>query len=257
MEDGKLTFEAHAYEALLTTAKTLETQEFNTISSLVSQVLVYFKTGSLLPIEIQEKMRMLKNALVVMRGRIEVSRRLLQELTEDDEEMALMNLTYLAQKAHLYNEYPLSPEILGQHDAMEELLESYLLDCNALLTKIVHVKSQIQNSEDLVSLRLDTSRNELLIANTALTVLACSIGFSAYITGIFGMNLDNVNMYQNESGLFAAITTVTMALIVIIFCSIMFYLRKTGMIPTYTKNMIDMDRPMGVGHLDYMRFSTT
>ena len=34
-----------------------------------------------------------------------------------------------------------------------------------------------------VSLRLDTSRNELLIANTALSILACSIAFSAYITG--------------------------------------------------------------------------
>jgi hypothetical protein len=35
-----------------------------------------------------------------------------------------------------------------------------------------------------VSLRLDTSRNELLIANTALSIFACSIAFSAYITGV-------------------------------------------------------------------------
>ena len=32
----------------------------------------------------------------------------------------------------------------------------------------MHLRSQIQSAEELVSLRLDTSRNELLIANTAL-----------------------------------------------------------------------------------------
>ena len=45
-------------------------------------------------------------------------------------------------------------------------------------------------------LRLDTSRNELLVANTAIAVLGCCIGLGAYVSGIFGMNLDNTYTFQ-------------------------------------------------------------
>jgi len=46
-------------------------------------------------------------------------------------------------------------------------------------------------------LRLDTSRNELLVANTAIAVLGCCIGVGAYLSGIFGMNLDNTYNFQS------------------------------------------------------------
>jgi hypothetical protein len=42
------------------------------------------------------------------------------------------------------------PEILSKHDDMEELLESYLIDFNALESKIELTRSQIQNAEELV-----------------------------------------------------------------------------------------------------------
>ena len=101
-EDKKIAFEAHAYEALLTTIKALETQEFTSINKTVQDVLSYFKTGSLLPIEIQEKTRKLKNFLSIMCSRVHTSINVLQDLTEDDEEMALMNLTFLGKKPKLY-----------------------------------------------------------------------------------------------------------------------------------------------------------
>ncbi len=44
------------------------------------------------------------------------------------------------------------PEILSKHDEMEELLESYLIDFNALESKIELTRSQIQNAEELVGL---------------------------------------------------------------------------------------------------------
>jgi hypothetical protein len=43
-----------------------------------------------------------------------------------------------------------------------------------------------------MSLRLDTSRNELLVANAAFTIILALTAFGSYIGGIFGMNLDNV-----------------------------------------------------------------
>ena len=59
-------------------------------------------TGSLLPIEVQEQMRNRKNDLCVMLGRITSARHTINELTEDDEDMALMNLTLLKKKPKLY-----------------------------------------------------------------------------------------------------------------------------------------------------------
>ena len=47
--------------------------------------------------------------------------------------------------------FPLVPEILSKHDEMEELLESYLIDFNALESKIELTRNQIQNAEELVS----------------------------------------------------------------------------------------------------------
>jgi hypothetical protein len=44
----------------------------------------------------------------------------------------------------------------------------------------------MDGAEELVMLRLDMTRNELLTLNTFLTILACSISFGAYFTGVFG-----------------------------------------------------------------------
>ncbi len=113
----------------------------------------------------------------------------------------------------------------------QELLESYLLDFNSLSTSVSLCSSQVESAEDLVSLRLDTSRNELLIANTAMTVLACSIAFSAYITGVFGMNLDNTAFLQPVRGLFLGVTGGTLLLIPLLYCSVCRYLRYIRLFP--------------------------
>jgi citrate synthase len=118
-DSGIIPFEFHALEALLTTVKALETQEFNKLNESVQETLAYFKSGSLLlPVTIQERMRYLKNDLSRMMSRISSSRKALQVLTEDDEEMALMNLTVLMDNPALYR-FPLVPEILGRHDEIE------------------------------------------------------------------------------------------------------------------------------------------
>jgi hypothetical protein len=101
---------------------------------------------------------------------------------------------------------------------------------------------QITNFQQ-VSLRLDTSRNELLIANTALAVLACSIGFGAYITGIFGMNLDNVDYIQPVKHVFAAVSVGSFALIILVFCAILFYLRWSGMLPLRLQTKSKTNQP--------------
>ena len=94
-----------------------------------------------------------------------------------------------------------------------------------------------------MSLKLDTNRNELLMANTTLTIATVAIGFSAYVTGVYGMNLDQTTPIQNVYGIFEAVFTVTFALIFIISGLIWYYFKRTGVLP----NKIKLRHALGHG----------
>ena len=64
---------------------------------------------------------------------------------------------------------------------------------------------------------------------------AVCIGFSAYITGVFGMNLDNTGAIQQQKGLFAAIVGATFFLIVVGIGLVIGYYRSQGVLPTKVK----------------------
>jgi Mg2+ and Co2+ transporter CorA len=227
----KVSFEAHAYDALLTTVSSLLVREFGRLDKGVEEVLEQFQQkGCILSIDAQEKMRQLKNQASRMLTRLASFRRALNDVVEDDEGMALMNLTLLKDKPKLYK-YPLSPNILGTHEEIEELLENYLNDYNSIESKLLYLKQQMQSAEELVSLRLDTARNQLLVANTLFAILACAIAFGSYFAGIFGMNLDNTQL-ESTPGLFAVIFGVSFAAIVLCFIAVVMYLRSTGTLPT-------------------------
>ena len=83
-------------------------------------------------------------------------------------------------------------------------------------------------------MRLDTSRNDLLIATTALEVLACSIAFGAYITGAFGMNLDNTLTIQDRKYSFMVVTVSSFVCIIVVFIIALQYLQRNGILPTRT-----------------------
>jgi hypothetical protein len=101
-EFHNIPFEVHAYEALLMTVKSLETQEFSFVNNQIQDALLYFRNNSLIPLQVQSQIRQLKNDLSAMMSRVNNSRKALQFLTEDDEEMALMNLSLLKKKPKLY-----------------------------------------------------------------------------------------------------------------------------------------------------------
>ena len=96
-------FEAHAYETLLAALLDVENNEFRMISESATRCLSGFRRrGPGLSIDTQEEMLMLKDSLSRMMGRLERNKRALMELLEDDESMALMNLTKLKSKPILY-----------------------------------------------------------------------------------------------------------------------------------------------------------
>ena len=121
------------------------------------------------------------------------------------------------------------PQLL--HEKIANLFELYLVDYNNLSSRMEYLSTQMQNSEESESLRLDSSRNQLMIVNAVLSVLTCIIGFCAYITGAFGMNLDQVYTLQPVKGVFNAVFCITMFFIPVGTALICWFLMKYGYIP--------------------------
>jgi hypothetical protein len=231
-EDDKPPFEAHALDALFTTVTSLQDQEYKRINSDIQLILGQFKQkGCILSIDAQEKMRSLKNRVSRMLQRLGSYRSALEDAVDDDEEMALMNLSILHHQPKYYS-YPLHSNILGTHEEMEGLLESYLQRYMTTCAKLEYLRAQMQSAEDLVYLRLDTSRNQLLVVNTMFGILACCIAIASYVTGAFGMNLDNVNTLQNQQHLFVIVFVCSFSFLIVMFVSVVYYLRQRSVLPS-------------------------
>ena len=92
----------HVYDAIFTTVKVLQSQQFERINKYTLELLSYTKQGSLFPVELQEEFRAMKNAVSQMKARMESYRRALTYVIENDVDMALMNLTMLKKNPELY-----------------------------------------------------------------------------------------------------------------------------------------------------------
>ena len=174
-----------------------------------------------------------------------------------------MDLSYMKENAYLYNA-TLPPDAIANHDEVEELLEvcvfasvfrasalphscphsrsscgyqGHLADGKALEAKINYLLVTMDNAEDLVTLKLNIAQNELLTANTSLAVLAVTIGFGAYLAGVFGMNLDIPDGID-----FIVVFAVTMVIIVVGSLLIMGYYQWEGVLPTRVRVREDVIR---------------
>lgn len=183
--DEYVPFEIHAYEAIIATVYAIHSQEYDGVSARIASILLNFKSVAIVSIDIQEKMRLLKNHVMEKIGHISSIRRAINEILNNDDDMALMNLTQMRKNPSLYIA-PLDQSVMASHEIIEVLFESYLADWNSLETKLTQLRQQIQNAEELVSLRLDTSRNQLLIADTIISVISCCLSFGSFVGAIFG-----------------------------------------------------------------------
>ena len=198
------------------------------MNTQIMKLLTHFNYA-IVSIHVQETMRLLKNRVMQTIGKIHTFRKTLSDLLENDEDLALMNLTKLKDKPSLYN-IPLDAKLLASHEEIEILLESYLTDYNSLETKLVYLRTQMQNAEELVMLRLDTSRNQLLIVDNVISVVTAALAFGSFIGSIFGMNFDS-NIWRDPSG-FRSVTIITVIGMVIGTLVTIIYFQKTGIIPS-------------------------
>ena len=88
----------------------------------------------------------------------------------------------------------------------------------------MHILSKYQ-----VMLRLDTSRNQLLITDTILQVIACCLALGSFIGSVYGMNLKN--HIEDDKHAFKVVVTLTSVGITALALLAILYFRAAGILP--------------------------
>jgi len=223
------TFEIKAYKAILSTVCSLHLMEHSNTAASLQRLLVLLSPGKDLSIgvEYQEQIRIIKTAVSSLIVKVNGYRRLFTELLTSAEDISLMNLSLLKKKPSLSNK-PLSIEILNDNEECSFLLESFMLEYHSLESKLQYLQSAISSADELMSFRLDTSRNELLVVEMILGIVIVSIACGVYITGLFGMNLFS-GIEEGFGILPFWIMTGALTAVVITSATILFlWFRKTG-----------------------------
>jgi len=106
----------------------------------------------------------------------------LNELLENDEDMANMYLTEIAQNP-MQNRNPLD------HEEVEMILESYLQVVDDLTNRATLMSDMIDDMEGLLEIHLDSLQNRLLLFELFINLLSTLFSAGTLIASIFGMNM--------------------------------------------------------------------
>lgn len=221
-------FEYHAYDGLLSMTKRLDINVMDTIKKKVSIILKQLRKSSVVSLSTQEGLRSVKSEMAAQLNHFTLIKTVLSDIIEDDETLSFMNLTLLKTNPEIFKDLENNPQI---HEKISSLVEVYLTDYNNFSSQIEILTEKIKYAEESVSFRMSVIRNQLMIVNTFLSIVACVIGFCAYVTGIFGMNLDNTKYIQPVPGIFNGVIISTMIFMPTATVIIMYMLKKHKFIP--------------------------
>lgn len=166
-----ITFELKAMDAIFSTAVSLLDQEFSDMLAKTNNLSEIFKKTKTMSSEQQEQTRALKNGVFALSAKVVAHQSLLQNLLSSQVDLSLTSLTLFEENPQLYWK-PLEDEVRHSAQEVERMMESYLMDFGTLNTKLNVLNSQIQNSMDLMSFRLDTARNDLLVVDMSLAIIS-------------------------------------------------------------------------------------
>lgn len=164
--------------------------------------------------------------------------RALEALIDDDIKMAFMNLCTMRVSTFLYRMTVNDKMTLSQTDKrvaraahdIELILYSYLLRYSELESAIKIQQNNIANTVEGQELEGINVQTKVLVANTMITVLSTAIGFCGYVTGAFGMNVDNTYI-KWPNGSFAFLCAFTFIFIFVSTKIGMLLLRRSGVLP--------------------------
>ncbi len=188
MDWQKLPFELQSVDAVLQTVMSMLTEDAQKVHDKAGSVI---GEGGNVGDYTQSRLRLQKDAVNLTQRRVQGFIRAMNELLDEDEDMALMNLSRLITHPERFVQ-PVSRVILSEEsDEPELILEAYLQQALSIVNSLDLLKAQILTTEEHISMMLDAIRNRLLYINTMLSVAMLSVTTGAFIGSIFGMNLWN------------------------------------------------------------------
>ncbi|XP_010274193.1 PREDICTED: magnesium transporter MRS2-2-like isoform X2 [Nelumbo nucifera] len=161
-----------------------------------------------------DRVRKLKSAMTRLTARVQKVRDELEQLLDDDDDMADL---YLSRKlatasspvsgSGAPNWLPASPTIgskisrasrasfatiRGDENDVEELemlLEAYFMQIDGILNKLTTLREYIDDTEDYINIQLDNHRNQLIQLELFLSSGTVCLSIYSLVAGIFGMNI--------------------------------------------------------------------
>jgi magnesium transporter len=244
----EMTFELQSVDAVLSSVVKMLADDSLSLRKKIFHVMEELRgdgTSSIPGDHVQEQLRILKDRAREMEGRVQGFVRAINQILDDEEDMALMNLSRLITNPERFIQ-PVSQDVLNEEsDEPELILEVYLQQALSEVNALVLLKGNITNTEELVSLQMDTIRNRLLYINTVVSAVSLSVTVASLVGSLFGMNLKN--HMEDDPNLFVEVVSGTLVGVVVMLVSILVLISRTGVMPAnprnvlYSKRRIDVD----------------
>ncbi|CAM6035520.1 unnamed protein product [Sphagnum compactum] len=208
-----------------------------------------------------DQVRKMKSAMTRLTARVQKVRDELEQLLDDDDDMADLFLSRKALGAvspavslAAPNWAPTSPTIgsrvsrvskastiasyahgtgTGADDVeeLEMLLEAYFMQIDGTLNKLTTLREYIDDTEDYINIQLDNHRNQLIQLELVLSSATVVVAIYSLVAGIFGVNIPYM-WNQNHSYIFKWVVILTGIVCVTIFLAVLGYARYKHLIGT-------------------------
>ncbi|KAJ4726814.1 Magnesium transporter MRS2-like protein [Melia azedarach] len=200
-----------------------------------------------------DRVRKLKSAMTRLTNRVQKVRDELEQLLDDDEDMADL---YLSRKLAVAsspvsgsgapNWFVNSPTIGSKIsrtsrasaattqeendvEELEMLLEAYFMQIDGTLNKLTTLREYIDDTEDYINIQLDNHRNQLIQLELFLSSGTVCLSVYSLVAAIFGMNIPYT--WKNDHGyVFKWVVIITGIVCASLFSVIIFYARHKGLV---------------------------
>ena len=128
-----------------------------------------------------DELRLLKNGVSAFDSKVDAISTAITRVLDSDDDLAHMYLS------KLWDDPTLLKSSYMDHEDAEILFETYQDEISRFHRNLDLLEKKIDNTQELVNIRLDTSRNRLLTFETMVSILSLCFGIMTAVAGYFGL----------------------------------------------------------------------
>jgi magnesium transporter len=227
-------FELQSVDAVLHTVCSMlmeESHEIDKETSATMELLLSAKNPDTMS-RYDDVIRGIKNDISQMQARVQGFTRAMNLILDDDQDMALMNLSRLITHPERFIQ-PVPERILNEEsDEPELILEAYLQQALSTANVLDLLKEELSTIEGLMNMKLDKVRNRLLYINTVVSILSLCVACGSLVGSILGMNLLN-HMEDKENTFQQVCIGICLGMLVLLMLFVFLFWRAGTADPVY------------------------